>query len=43
MVEFVGDGMSCITLRGLWGDNIVLKVHIPSEDKMGDVKGNWNV
>jgi hypothetical protein len=37
-VEFVSDTMSSIILRGRWCHVIVLNVHAPSEDRIGDVK-----
>jgi hypothetical protein len=37
-VEFVSDRMSYIILRGRWCDIIVLNVHVPTEDKIDDVK-----
>jgi hypothetical protein len=40
MVEFVGDRMSYITLKGHWCDIIVLNVHSPTEDKDGNIKGS---
>jgi exonuclease III len=40
-VEFVGDRMSYIILRGRWCHIIVLNVHAPTEDKTEDVKGNF--
>jgi hypothetical protein len=36
-VEFAGDGMLYIILRGHWCD-IVLNVHAPKEDKIDDMK-----
>jgi exonuclease III len=40
-VEFVGDRMSYITLRGRWCNIIVLNVHTPCEDKSDDVKDRF--
>jgi hypothetical protein len=40
-VEFVGDRMSYIILRGLWCHIIVLKVHAPTEDKTDYVKDSF--
>jgi hypothetical protein len=40
-VEFVGDRMSYIILRGCWFHVIVLNVHAPAEDKIDDVKGSF--
>ena len=37
-VEFVGDRISYIVLRGRWCNIIVLNVHAPSEDKTNDSK-----
>jgi hypothetical protein len=39
-VEFVSDRMSYIILRGRWC-HIVLKVHVPTEDKTHDVKDSF--
>jgi hypothetical protein len=39
-VEFVSDWMSCIVLRGQWCD-IVLNVHVPSEEKSDDSKDRF--
>jgi hypothetical protein len=36
-VEFVGDRMSYIILRGRWFHIIVLNVHAPTEDKTDDL------
>jgi hypothetical protein len=41
-VEFVNDRMSYITLRGLWVHISVLNLHVPTEDKIDDVKGNFS-
>jgi hypothetical protein len=38
MVEFVNSRMLYITLRGRWSDTIFLNVHVPTEDKIDDVK-----
>jgi Endonuclease/Exonuclease/phosphatase family. len=40
-VEFIGDCVSCITLKGRWCDIIVLNVHAPSEDKKDDIKESF--
>jgi hypothetical protein len=32
-VEFVGDRVLCIVLRGHWSNTIVLNVYAPSEEK----------
>jgi exonuclease III len=40
-VEFIGDRMSCIILRGCWCNIIVLNVHTPCEDKGDDVKDSF--
>jgi hypothetical protein len=40
-VEFVSDRMSYIILRGRWCDIIVLNVHVPTEDKINDVKDRF--
>jgi hypothetical protein len=40
-VEFVGDRMSYITLRGRWCHIIVPNVHAPTEDKTDDVKDSF--
>jgi hypothetical protein len=40
-VEFVSDRMSYITLRGRWCDIIVLNVHAPTQDKIGEVKDRF--
>jgi hypothetical protein len=40
-VEFVSDRMSYIILRGHWCHIIVLNVHAPTEDKIGDVKDSF--
>jgi exonuclease III len=37
-VGFVSDRMSYIMLRGRWCHIIVLNVHVPTEDKIDDVK-----
>jgi hypothetical protein len=37
-VEFVTDRMSYTILRGVWCDIIVLKVQVPTEDKIEDIK-----
>jgi hypothetical protein len=40
-VEFVGDRLSYIVLRGRWCDIIVLNVHAPTEDKCDDTKDSF--
>ena len=40
-VEFVGDRVSYIVLRGRWCNMIVLNVHAPSEDKSDDSKDSF--
>jgi exonuclease III len=40
-VEFTGDRVSCIILRGCWCNIIVLNVHAPCEDKGDDVKKSF--
>jgi hypothetical protein len=40
-VEFVNDRMSYIILRGCWCHIIVLNVHVPTEDKIVDVKDGF--
>jgi exonuclease III len=40
-VEFISDRMSYITLRGRWCDIIVLNVHSPTENKIGDIKDRF--
>jgi hypothetical protein len=37
-VEFVGDRMSYMILRGSWCHIIVLNVHVSTENKSDDVK-----
>jgi hypothetical protein len=37
-VEFVSDRILYIILRGRWCDIIVLNVHDPTEDIIGDIK-----
>jgi hypothetical protein len=34
---------SCQLLRGRWCDIIVLKVHVPTEDRIDDLKGGFCV
>jgi exonuclease III len=38
--EFVSDRMSCVRVRGLWGDIVVLNVHAPTEDKIDEVESS---
>jgi hypothetical protein len=40
-VEFVGNMMSYIILRGRWCHIIVLNVHVPTEDKTDDVRDSF--
>jgi hypothetical protein len=40
-VEFVSDRMSYIILRGHWCHIVVLNVHVPTEDKIYDVKDSF--
>jgi hypothetical protein len=40
-VDFVSDRMSYIILRGCWCNIIVLNVHVPTEDKIGDVRDRF--
>jgi hypothetical protein len=40
-VEFVGDRVSCIVLRGHWSNTIVLNVHALSEEKTDDTKDSF--
>jgi hypothetical protein len=40
-VEFVSDRMSYIVLRGHWCDTIILNVHVPTEDKIEDMKDRF--
>jgi exonuclease III len=40
-VEFISDRMSYIILRGCWCHIIVLKVHVPTEEKTDDVKDSF--
>jgi hypothetical protein len=40
-VEFVNDRMPYITLRGRWFHIIVLNVHAPTEDIIGDVEDSF--
>jgi hypothetical protein len=39
-VQFVGDRMSYVVLRGHWC-NIVLNVHVPNEEKSDDSKDSF--
>jgi hypothetical protein len=41
MVEFVGDRMSYMILRGRLFHNIVLNIHAPTEDKTDEVKDSF--
>jgi hypothetical protein len=40
-VEFVGDRVSYMVLRGRWCNIIVVDVHAPSEDKSDDSKDSF--
>jgi len=40
-VEFVGDRVSCIVLRGHWTNTIVLNMHIPSVEKNDATKDSF--
>ena len=40
-VEFVGDSLSCIVLRGHWSNTIILNVYAPSEEKSDDSKDSF--
>jgi hypothetical protein len=40
-LEFVSDRMSYILLRSHWFHIIVLNVHVPTEDKIDDVKDSF--
>jgi hypothetical protein len=40
-VEFDSDRMSYIILRGCWCHVFVLNVHVPTEDKIDDVKDSF--
>jgi hypothetical protein len=40
-VEFVSDRMSYIILRGRWCHIIVLNIHAPIEDEIGDMKDSF--
>jgi hypothetical protein len=40
-VEFVSDRMSYIMLRRRWCHIIVLNIHVPTEDKIEDVKDSF--
>jgi len=40
-VEFVGDGVLCIVLRGHWSNTIVLNVYAQSEEKSDDSKDSF--
>jgi hypothetical protein len=42
-VEFVNDRISDIMLRGVWYYNIVLNVHVPTEDKIDVEKDSFYV
>jgi hypothetical protein len=39
-VQFVSDRMSYIIQKGHWCHIIVLNVHVPTEDKIDDVKNS---
>jgi hypothetical protein len=40
-VDFFIDRISSITSRGRWSDIIVLNAHIPTQDKIDDIKDSW--
>jgi hypothetical protein len=40
-VEFVTDRTSYIILRGVWCDIIIVKVQVPIEDKIEDIKDKF--
>jgi exonuclease III len=40
-VEFVSDRMSYMILRGRWCNVIVLNVHVPTEEKIDDIKDRF--
>ena len=40
-VEFVGDRVSYIVLRGSWCNIIILNVNAPNEEKSYDAKGSF--
>jgi hypothetical protein len=40
-INFIGDRMSYIILRGRWCDIIVLNVHAPIEDKIDYIKDRF--
>jgi hypothetical protein len=40
--EFVSERMSYIILRGRWCDIIVLNIHVPTEDKIDDMKDSFH-
>jgi len=40
-VEFIGDRVSYIDMRGRWCNIIVLNVHAPSEEKSDDSKDSF--
>jgi hypothetical protein len=40
-IVFVSDIMSYIILRGHWCHIIVLNIHVPTEDKIDDVKDSF--
>jgi hypothetical protein len=40
-VEFVSDRKSYIILRGCWCHIIILNVHVPTEDKIYNVKDSF--
>jgi len=39
--EYVSDRMSCIVLTGHWCNIIVLKLHVPNDEKSYDSKDNF--
>jgi exonuclease III len=40
-VEFVSDRMSYMILRGCWCNIMVLNIHVPTEDKIDDIKDRF--
>jgi hypothetical protein len=40
-VEFVSDRMSYMILRDRWCDVTVLNVHVPTDDKIDDLKDSF--
>jgi hypothetical protein len=40
-IEFIGDRLSYLMLRGCWCDDTVLNVHAPTEDRCDDTKDSF--